>query len=158
MKPQISPQNEPTQFQLFQARLDSQLNSDHPLYQLANIIQWERFDEAYAPFYCEDNGAPGLPTRLMVGLEYQERRQTAVSRRQQISLLSLLDSAAICRLLDASVPKNLNSFSKRPFALLKKRNALPTPIYRASSLTQLFKKRTSLFRLNQNFFSKRSSS
>jgi len=32
--------------------------------------KWSRFDEAYAAFYCEDTGAPGLPTRLMVGLQY----------------------------------------------------------------------------------------
>ena len=69
MKPKPSPCNQPTQVQLFQSRLDSQLNTDHPLCQLANVIQWQRFDEAYAPFYCEDNGAPGLPTRLMVGLQ-----------------------------------------------------------------------------------------
>jgi IS5 family transposase len=70
MKPKTPSAGERSQFQLFQSRLDNQLNSDHPLYQLAETIQWERFDEAYAPLYCEDNGAPGLPTRLMVGLEY----------------------------------------------------------------------------------------
>ena len=46
------------------------VNPDHPLVHLADAIQWERFDEAYAPLYCQDNGAPGLPTRLMVGLHY----------------------------------------------------------------------------------------
>ena len=46
------------------------VNLDHPLCHLADAIQWERLDEAYAPFYCETNGAPGLPTRLMVGLHY----------------------------------------------------------------------------------------
>ena len=70
MKPQKSPQSEPTTFQLFQAQLDNQINLDHPLCQLAHNIQWQRFDEAYSSLYCEDNGAPGLPTRLMVGLEY----------------------------------------------------------------------------------------
>ena len=70
MKPKKSPQNATTTSQLFQARLDSQLNLEHPLCQLAHTIQWQRFDEAYAPLYCDDNGAPALPTRLMVGLEY----------------------------------------------------------------------------------------
>jgi len=46
------------------------VNPDHPLVHLSAAIQWERFDEAYASFYCQDNGAPGLPTRLMVGLHY----------------------------------------------------------------------------------------
>ena len=44
---------------------DSPLNLDHPLCHLATVIQWSRFDEAYAAFYCEDTGAPGLPTRLI---------------------------------------------------------------------------------------------
>ena len=70
MKPKNPPSAESSQLRLFQARLDSQLNPDHPLYRLADIISWHRFDEAYAPLYCEDNGAPALPTRLMVGLEY----------------------------------------------------------------------------------------
>jgi len=43
---------------------------DHPLCHLAAAMQWSRFDEAYAALYCEHNGAPGLPTRLMVGLQY----------------------------------------------------------------------------------------
>jgi IS5 family transposase len=70
MKPKKSPQDQPSTFQLFQSRLDSQINPDHPLCRLAALIHWERFDEAYAPLYCENNGAPGLPTRLMVGLQY----------------------------------------------------------------------------------------
>jgi hypothetical protein len=60
MKPKNSPSSQPTQIQLFQSRLDSQINLDHPLCHLADTIQWQRFDEAYAAFYCQDNGAPGL--------------------------------------------------------------------------------------------------
>jgi IS5 family transposase len=70
MKPKPSSQAEPSQLRLFQSRLDSHLNPDHPLYILAGLIDWNRFDEAYAPFYSEDKGAPGLPTRLLVALEY----------------------------------------------------------------------------------------
>ena len=70
MKPKNPTPGELSQCQLFQSRLDSQLNPEHPLYQLAHTIQWSRFDEAYESLYCEDNGAPALPTRLMVGLEY----------------------------------------------------------------------------------------
>jgi IS5 family transposase len=70
MKPRN--QNDPQKSapQLFQSRLDSQLNLDHPLCQLADRVDWNRFDQAYAPLFCHDNGAPALPTRLMVGLEY----------------------------------------------------------------------------------------
>jgi IS5 family transposase len=70
MKPKKSPQEQPSTIQLFQARLDNIISLDHALVHLADAIQWERFDEEYAQFYCQDNGAPGLPTRLMVGLYY----------------------------------------------------------------------------------------
>ena len=59
MKPKNSPQAVP-----------SQLNPDHPLVRFADTIRWSRFEEAYGPLDCEENVAPGLPTRLMVGLEY----------------------------------------------------------------------------------------
>ncbi|MCL2711221.1 MAG: IS5 family transposase [Planctomycetaceae bacterium] len=70
MKPKQSPQDQPTNFQLFQSRLENMINPDHSLVHLAAAIRWERFDEAYSAYYCQDNGAPGLPTRLMVGLQY----------------------------------------------------------------------------------------
>ena len=70
MKPKKPTTAEKTQLQLFQSRLDSQLNLDHPLVILAALIDWDRFDQAYEPLFCPDNGAPGLPTRVIVGLEY----------------------------------------------------------------------------------------
>src|SRR5215469_10607279 len=70
MKPKKSPQDQPTTFQIFQSRLDNTINLDHPLCHLADAIHWSRFDEAYAPLYCDDNVAPALPARLMVGHQY----------------------------------------------------------------------------------------
>ena len=70
MRPKPSPQDTPSSFQLFQSRLENMVNPDHSLVHLADTIQWERFDESYAAFYCQDTGTPGLPTRLMVGLHY----------------------------------------------------------------------------------------
>ena len=70
MKPKKPTIAEKNQLQLFQSRLDSQLNLDHPLVILADLVDWDRFDQAYEPLFCADNGAPALPTRLMVGLEY----------------------------------------------------------------------------------------
>ena len=48
--------------------LEDQLNQKYPLYQLANLVQWERFEVAFAPLYCADNGRPAKPIRLMVSL------------------------------------------------------------------------------------------
>jgi IS5 family transposase len=44
------------------------LNQKHPLFILANKIDWNVFEEAFSPLYCLDNGRPAKPIRLMVGL------------------------------------------------------------------------------------------
>lgn len=44
------------------------LNQKHPLYILANKIDWSVFEEAFEPLYCANNGRPAKPIRLMVGL------------------------------------------------------------------------------------------
>jgi IS5 family transposase len=54
----------------FSVRLRDILDHGHPLYTLADKIEWPRFDEAFEPMYCGDNGAPAIRTRLMVGLHY----------------------------------------------------------------------------------------
>jgi IS5 family transposase len=46
------------------------LAHEHPLYQLAEAIDWTRFEADLGALYTEDVGRPGLPTRLMVGLHY----------------------------------------------------------------------------------------
>jgi IS5 family transposase len=55
---------------LFQARLDQQLNLQHPLVQLAQQIEWEFFEREYGALYVSDVGRPGIPTRVVVGLHY----------------------------------------------------------------------------------------
>lgn len=67
MRPKPQPSDA---FQLFQAHFRQILNPDHPLVQLANRIDWPRFDVAFADSYSEDLGAPGKAIRLMVGLQY----------------------------------------------------------------------------------------
>ena len=50
------------------SNLSDMLNQSHPLYQLADKIDWEKFETAFQPLYCQDNGRPGKPIRLMCGL------------------------------------------------------------------------------------------
>ena len=69
MKPRDSQTGNP-QESLFQARLDQQLNQKHPLFQLAQKIDWGFFEREFGPFYSEEMGRPGAPTRLLVGLHY----------------------------------------------------------------------------------------
>ena len=52
---------------LFRSRLDNIINPRHELVKLADAINWDRFDEAFAPSFS-DMGQPALPIRLMVGL------------------------------------------------------------------------------------------
>ena len=48
--------------------LSDMLNQSHPLYKLADKIDWEQFDTAFQPLYCQNNGRPSKPIRLMCGL------------------------------------------------------------------------------------------
>ena len=48
--------------------LEETLNQKHPLYILSNRVDWELFDREFGPLYCQDNGRPAKPIRLMVGL------------------------------------------------------------------------------------------
>jgi len=48
--------------------LKDTLDQKHPLFILAEKINWQQFEEAFTPLYCQDNGRPGLPIRLMTGL------------------------------------------------------------------------------------------
>lgn len=47
--------------------LSEQLNPDHPLYKLANVVPWGYFEKEFADKYI-DFGRPGKPIRLMVSL------------------------------------------------------------------------------------------
>ncbi len=55
---------------LFRASLEQILNRTHPLYVMANKIDWERFDKSFGALFAQNQGRPGLPTRLVVGLHY----------------------------------------------------------------------------------------
>jgi len=48
--------------------LKDTLDQKHPLFILAEKIDWQQFEEAFSGLYCADNGRPALPIRLMVGL------------------------------------------------------------------------------------------
>jgi transposase, IS5 family len=52
----------------FYSTFEEQLSRKHPLYILANRVNWHQFDEAFKDLYCADNGRPAKPIRLMVSL------------------------------------------------------------------------------------------
>ena len=63
----LNTQKHSPQLGLFGGLCD-QLNQKHPIYQLANAINWSLFDEAFKQHYSEKMGKPAKPIRLMVSL------------------------------------------------------------------------------------------
>ena len=81
----MQPKVRPSQCELFGARLSELLNPEHPLYVLAERIDWPAFDAAIDACYAEELGRPGVNTRLMVGLlylkhAYDESDESVVAR------------------------------------------------------------------------------
>ncbi len=64
MKPKQKITNQASLFFSLQSTLDQR----HPLYILANKIDWQLFEDAFEPLYSKNHGRPGKPIRLMVGL------------------------------------------------------------------------------------------
>ena len=58
------------QGEMFERELATLVRPNHGLVKLSRQIQWERFDEKFGVCYSGENGRPGIPTRLMVGLTY----------------------------------------------------------------------------------------
>jgi IS5 family transposase len=50
--------------------LESFLDKNHQLYQLANILNWDYLISSFGPYYVENNGRPGIPIRVIAGLHY----------------------------------------------------------------------------------------
>jgi len=48
--------------------LEMVLDSEHELYKLAQIIDWQMLEAEFGGLYCPDKGRPGIPIRLMAGL------------------------------------------------------------------------------------------
>lgn len=81
----MHPKARPPQCELLGARLSELLNPEHPLYVLAERMDWSQFDSAIDACYAEELGRPGVNTRLMVGLlylkhAYDESDESVVAR------------------------------------------------------------------------------
>ena len=55
---------------MFRSKLTNILNHRHPLYALADRIEWKVFEGSFGPLYDEGMGRPAIPIRVMVGLHY----------------------------------------------------------------------------------------
>lgn len=52
------------------AKLKAQLNPQHALFKLANLLDWESLEQEFGTTMTAEGGRPALPVRLMVGLHY----------------------------------------------------------------------------------------
>ena len=92
---------------LFRSHLEQILNPKHPLYVLANQIDWSVFDQKLGTTYVEDKGRPGKPTRLMVGLHYlkytfnesDESVLVTISKISDTCFTKLSDSSSLSNFL-----------------------------------------------------------
>lgn len=62
-------QKESPQLDMFRKTLENMLSHQHELYRLAGLIDWRIFEQEFGKLYSEE-GRPGIPLRLMVGLTY----------------------------------------------------------------------------------------
>ena len=62
--------SKPVQANLFKVMLRDVVFDRHELVLLKKAINWERFEKALEPAYCEDNGRPSIPVRMMAGLTF----------------------------------------------------------------------------------------
>jgi len=62
--------NRPEQGRLFNPFLKDIIDLNHPMVRLADSIDWGCFEKVLAPSFCEGNGRPSIPVRMMVGMHY----------------------------------------------------------------------------------------
>ena len=67
MKPRVKRRDSGTE-ELFRSKLKNIINLRHELVRLGDLIDWGRLEAHFAPYY-KDAGRPGLPIRLVVGLQ-----------------------------------------------------------------------------------------
>jgi hypothetical protein len=58
----MKPKKPSPQGELFGAQLSERLNPEHPLYVLANQIDWQQFELAIDACYTDERGRPGVKT------------------------------------------------------------------------------------------------
>ena len=69
----MTPKKTENHLQIFQSRLDNQLNMRHKLVILSQQIDWSAFEKEFGALYVPEQGRPGLPIRLLAGLTYLSR-------------------------------------------------------------------------------------
>ena len=58
-------QIEEAQGELFRTELSRIMDPGHELARFTAAVGWEGIEETFGQYFCEDNGRPAVPTRLM---------------------------------------------------------------------------------------------
>lgn len=66
---------QPASGNLFQQAIVEQINLDHPLVKLADLIDWSAFEQSWSGLFPSKRGRPATPTRLIAGLLYLQHTQ-----------------------------------------------------------------------------------
>ena len=69
---------------------DGWRDQSHPLYVLAEALDWEFFEREFVALYVEQKGRPGLPMRLPVGPHYLKRLYDVSAERVVADFNSVL--------------------------------------------------------------------
>lgn len=60
---------------MFERELEGMINRDHPLVKLADLIDWQNFEESWSGLFPSKRGRPATSTRLIAGLLYLQHMQ-----------------------------------------------------------------------------------
>ena len=70
MVPKKKREGERSQGDLFRVMLRDVVDPKHPLVIVGNAINWEVIERKITPLFCQNNGRPALPIRMIAGLLY----------------------------------------------------------------------------------------
>ncbi|MCK9208318.1 MAG: transposase [Salinivirgaceae bacterium] len=57
-----------SQLEMFRIPIKHFIKEGHELVLLSKKIDWDQLEESLDPFYCKDNGRPGIPIRTIAGI------------------------------------------------------------------------------------------
>ena len=83
------------------------LDSKHPLFKLANMVDWSLFENSFVPLFCADNGRPPKPIRMMTDLLMLKH------------LRNVSDEQVIAQFAKNVSEKNANFFQKNGVLFVK---------------------------------------
>jgi IS5 family transposase len=74
-------QKKEPQLDMFKTELEYILDLEHPLCELAEKINWKKFEEDFAGYFPSPTGNVALPSRLVVGIKRAATRSKHLGHR-----------------------------------------------------------------------------